>query len=127
MGVRMRLYALALSLLGSSPETTVLLEEQYALEAENCTTMACLDEGLTHIDNQILLLLGRRAAVVRHAQRLAAAPRSAGSPPTDTLARVLTQARAYGVPEALARQVFTALFKAASHVPDERPASSSHP
>lgn len=98
-------------------ETTQLLE-QYEQNAERCESLACTDEELDGLDRDLLMLLGRRAAVLRQRTRLGAALRRknlkiVSALPAARLAWLEQTAKELSVPKAFAQPVLKALLQAA--------------
>jgi chorismate mutase len=93
----------------------LLLEEQYNLEAQNCDSVACIRDNLAGLDEKILLLLGRRAALLR---REVALSKSAGKAPydavdaADEVTQATEKASILAVPTPMARQTMAALAHA---------------
>jgi chorismate mutase len=112
----MPLVALMVSIMVQQADyDALLLEEQYNLEAQNCDSVACIRDNMAGLDEKILLLLGRRAALLR---REVALKKSAGVAAYDAVdaADEVTQATEkapiLAVPVPMARQTMAALAHA---------------
>lgn len=112
-------------ILAPEPHETQALLEQYEQNAARCDTIACTDEELDGMDRDLLMLLGRRAAILRQRSRLAAALKKKGqkvSPVHMAIRRdwLAQKAKELSVPKALAQPVSEALIKAAEGYESEK-------